>query len=94
MAEFVEKSFNYTPLPEANLTPTSLKEELGTDLNIVQFLTSAPEGHGGGIAFSFMNLRPYAITEVIVKNITVEENTADVGGEAIGLSNDLCVMPV
>ena len=80
MSEFVEKSFNYTLLEEANLTETTLKEDLGTDLNIVQFLTTAPEGHGGGLAFSFLNLRPHAITQVIVQNITVTENEAVVGG--------------
>ena len=81
VGRFVREGETYTPYLPAEIDVPSVDEQLGTDFSSVSFLTDAGDGNGGGISLALFSVRPFAVVEILFKNLSITDNEAIVGGE-------------
>ena len=65
----------------AGIKVPDVEDRLGPDFTPVSFRSHASEGHGGGISLALFNVRPFAVVEILFKNLSITDNKAIVGGE-------------
>ena len=77
-----DASQRYTP-SSFERTP-NYSEHLG-DFSLLEYMTNAEEGFGGGVSISFLDVQLFTAVEVIFGNLLLEENEAVVGGTVCSL---------
>ena len=80
--ELLGESERFAPCQRSNVVYPNTTEQLAGRC-LVDFLSYVPEGHGGGLAFSFTTMRLFAVAEILLQNVTISGNEALVGGEPV-----------
>ena len=82
MVDLIERSVSYSPLPAVGVELPSVQEQLG-NVSIIDFLANVPAGHGGAIVIDAQSVQLYIVAEIVLRNLYVAHNTAEVGGELL-----------
>ena len=74
-----DASQRYTPLSFEHERAPNYSRHLG-NFSLLEYITNAKEGFGGGIGVSFLDVQLFTAVEVIFGNLLLMENEAVVGG--------------
>ena len=84
MVDLLERGASCSPLPTATVESPSVQGQLG-NVSVINFLTNVPAGHGGAIVVDAQSVQLYIVAEIVLRNLYVAHNTAEVGGEPLKL---------
>ena len=88
MQEIVEGEEKFEPWAPANVDVPDIEQQL-RDFTLLDFLSDIPEGHGGAICMTVVNIRLFTIAEIIYEDVTIAGNSALVGGTPSALHHRL-----